>query len=243
MKLSIIIPAYNEEKTLPSTLQDIYDYLLRQDYNYEVIVVNDGSRDSTADVVRDLQKEMEGLRLIDNKKNKGKGGVVRQGMLEARGEVRLFMDADNSTDISHIEKMWPEFEKGADVVIGSRDLPDSELDPPQPLYRRILGEIFGFFTFIILGLWGIKDTQCGFKALSAKATMEIMPLLTMERWTFDPEILSIAKKRGYRIKEIPVRWINRAKSRVKLFGPNSMLNMLVNLLKIRWNFLTSKYKI
>jgi len=241
MKLSIIIPAYNEEKTLPDTLRDIHGYLLKQDYDYEIIINNDNSKDKTADVVRGLQGEIKNLYLIDNKVNRGKGAGVKKGMLRAKGEIRLFMDADNSTNIREIEKMWPEFEKGADIVIASRDLPDSELTPPQPLYRRILGEIFGLFTSIILGLWGIKDTQCGFKAMRANVAMDIMPLLTVERWAIDPEILALAKKRGYKIKEIPVRWINRAESRVKFFGKNSMFNMIVNLLRIRWNLLTNKY--
>lgn len=243
MKLSVVIPAYNEEKGIKKAVRNINDYLKKQDYDYEIVVANDGSKDKTADAVRSLQNEITNLRLIDNKKNHGKGFVVKQGMLESRGEVRLFTDADNSTDISHLEKIWPEFEKGANIVIGSRDLPGSELDPPQPWYRQILGEAFGFATSLILGTWGIKDTQCGFKAMTAEAVEKIMPQITMERWTFDPEILVLAKRMKYKIKEIPVRWVNRGVSRVKFFGPNSMVNMLFNLLEIRRNLITKKYNL
>lgn len=243
MKLSVVIPAYNEAKGIAKNLKDIELYLKQQDYEYEILVVNDGSKDNTDDVVRGLEKEIKGLRLIDNKENHGKGYVIKQGLLQAKGDVRLFTDADNSTDISYVEKMWPEFDKGYDIVIGSRDVKGAERDPPQPLYRRVLGQVFGLVTSIVLGLWGFKDTQCGFKALTTRAVEEIIPQLTMERWTFDPEILVLAKKMGYKIKEIPVRWVNRTQSRVKLFGPNSMINMLLDLLLIRWNFLTNKYNL
>jgi len=243
MKLSVVIPAYNEEKRIEKTVRDINNYLKKQDYGYEILVVNDGSKDKTADVVLSLQAEITNLRLIDNKENHGKGFVVKQGILESQGETRLFMDADNSTTIDHIEQMWPEFEQGADIVIGSRNLPDSKLEPPQPYYRRILGWAFGFAVSLILGIRGIKDTQCGFKAMTAEAAERIIPQITMERWTFDPEILVLAKKMKYKIKEVPVKWANRGQSRVKLFGPNSMVNMLFNLLAIRRNLITKKYSL
>ena len=244
MYLSVIIPAYNEEKRLPQTLREVDNYLRVQKYDYEIIVVNDGSKDKTAEVVKNLKSparaggEIKNLKLIDNKENHGKGYAVRQGMLEARGEYRLFTDADNSTSINQVEKMWPEFQKEYDIVIGSRDIKGAILDPPQPLYRRILGDVFILVRKLICGLWNIEDTQCGFKGFIAKSAEAIFPKCRINRFAFDPEILVLAKKRGYKIKEIPVCWKNDPHSKVKL---KSMLKMGIDLLKIRWNMLSHKY--
>jgi len=237
--LSVIIPAYNEEKRLPKTLEEIDKYLSRQSYDYEIIVVNDGSKDETAKVVRNLEIRIKNLKLIDNRENHGKGYVVRQGLLEAKGEYRLFTDADNSTSIDQVEKMWPWFEQGYDVVIGSRDVKGAILDPPQPWLRQIiLGEGFKLLRKIIVGLWRVQDTQCGFKALSARTANDILLRCKINRWAFDPEILVITKKLGYKIKEIPVYWKNDPESKVKLKG---MIRMGIDLLKIRWNLITQKY--
>lgn len=239
MYLSVIIPAYNEEKRLPKTLEEINKYLSRQSYDYEIIVVNDGSRDNTAEIIRGLTPVIKNLRLIDNKKNKGKGFVVRQGMLRAEGEFRLFTDADNSTSIEQIEKIWPEFEAGCDIVIGSRDIKGAVLDPPQPFIRNvILGEGFKLFRKILIGLWGLQDTQCGFKCFTKKAVENIFPKCKIDRFAFDPEILAIAQKLGFKIKEIPVYWKNDPDSKVKF---KSMIKMLIDLFKIRWNLLSHKY--
>lgn len=236
--LSVIIPAYNEEKRLPKTLVEIDKYLKQQSYGYEIVVVSDGSKDKTAEVVRGLTSVIRGLRLIDNKENHGKGYVTRQGLLEAKGEYRIFTDADNSTSIEQIEKMLPEFQNGYDVVIGSRDIKGAVLDPPQPLFRRFIGEVFGLFTSIFAGTWGISDTQCGFKGLTKKAVEDIMPRCKIDRFAFDPEILIIAKKLKYKIKEIPVVWKNDLESRVKFGG---MVKMGIDLLKIRWNLIGCLY--
>jgi glycosyltransferase involved in cell wall biosynthesis len=238
MKLSVVIPAYNEENRLAKTLEDIDRYLRKQDYDYEIIVVNDGSKDRTAEVVKGMMGRVRNLRLIDNKVNKGKGGVVKQGLLEARGEVRLFTDADNSTSINHLERMWPEFEKGFDIVIGSRDVKGAVLDPPQPWYRRVLGDIFNLLVQVVVGLWGIWDTQCGFKALSSKVVGDIIPKCKIDRWAFDPEILILAKNKGYKIKEVPVHWVNDPHSKVKFKG---MVMMLKDLLTIKWYLITKRY--
>jgi dolichyl-phosphate beta-glucosyltransferase len=238
MYLSIIIPAYNEEKRISKTLKDINQYLKTKNYEYEIVVVSDGSKDKTSDIVRSLQKEVAGLRLIDNKENHGKGFVVRQGLLEARGDYRLFTDADNSTTINQVEKLLPYFGKGYDVVIGSRDVKGAVLATPQPWYRIMLGEVFNLFVQIIVGLWGIWDSQCGFKIISAKAAQDILPKCKIDRWAFDPEILIIARKLDYRIKEAPVVWVNDLESKVKVGG---MVKMGMDLLKIRWNLITGKY--
>jgi dolichyl-phosphate beta-glucosyltransferase len=239
MYLSVIIPAYNEEKRLRKTLGEIDNYLRRQSYDYEILVVNDGSKDKTAEVVRGQTSVIQNLRLIDNKENNGKGFVARQGLLKVKGEYRLFTDADNSTSIDQIEKMWPEFEKGFDIVIGSRDIKGAVLDPPQPFLRNvILGEGFKLYRKFIIGLWKIQDTQCGFKAFSKKAAENIFPKCKINRFAFDPEILVVAKKMGYKIKEIPVYWKNDAESTVKA---SSMVKMAIDLLKIRLNLIKGIY--
>ena len=237
--LSVIIPAYNEERRLPKTLAEIDKYLSKQNYNYEILVVNDGSKDRTVEVVKSLIPKIKNLKVTGYKINQGKGYAVRFGMLKANGEHRLFTDADNSTSIDQIEKIWPEFKKGFDIVIGSRDIKGAILDPPQPWIRKvILGEGFKWFRKIIIGLWGIEDTQCGFKCFTKKSAKNIFPRCKINRFAFDPEILVIAKKLGYKIKEIPVFWKNDPESRVKFKG---IIKMGRDLLKIKWNLITHKY--
>jgi dolichyl-phosphate beta-glucosyltransferase len=236
--LSVIIPAYNEEKRLPRTLREINDYLSRQNFDYEIIVVSDGSTDRTCEVVESLKSEIQKLKIICEKINRGKGYGVKIGMLNAKGKFRLFTDADNSTPISEIEKFWPEFEKGADVVIASRDLKGAILDPPQTLFRRFVGEVFKYLRKIIVGLWEIEDTQCGFKCFKGEVAEKIFPKCKIERFAFDPEVLLIAKKMGFKIKEVPVYWKNDLQSKVKF---KSMVKMLIDLFKIRINLLKGKY--
>ena len=238
MHLSVIVPAYNEEKRLPQTLREINDYLKKQNYESEIIIVSDGSKDRTVGVAKNLMSEIKNLRVIEFKENRGKGFGVKEGMLGALGDFRLFTDADNSTPVNQIEKIWPEFEKGFDIVIGSRDLKGAILDPPQPLFRRFTGEVFKYLRKIIVGLWDIEDSQCGFKCFKKKAAENIFPKCKISRFAFDPEILLIGKKLGYKIKEVPIYWKNDLTSKVKL---KSMVKMLVDLFKIRWNLITKKY--
>jgi dolichyl-phosphate beta-glucosyltransferase len=239
MYLSVIIPAYNEEKRITKTLQEIDKYLSKQSYNYEIIVVSDGSEDKTAEVARNLQGQIKNLRVIDNKENHGKGYVTRQGMLEAKGDYRVFTDADNSTSIDQVEKMWPEFKAGYNVVIGSRDIKGAVLDPPQPWLRNIiLGEGFKLFRKIFIGLWGVQDTQCGFKGFTKAVVEKVFPKCKIDRFAFDPEILVLARKMGYKIKETPVYWKNDPDSKVKF---KSMVNMAIDIIKIRINSLKGLY--
>lgn len=239
MYLSVIIPAYNEARRLPNTLREIDKYLRVQTYNYEIIVVNDGSKDGTATVIKNLIPKVKNLRLIDNKENYGKGYVVRQGMLAASGEYRVFTDADNSTSIDQVEKMWPEFKKRYDIVIGSRDIEGAILDPPQPWIRNvILGEGFKLFRKIMIGLWKIEDTQCGFKGFTRAATEKIFPKCKIDRFAFDPEILVIANKLRHKIKEIPIHWKNDPESKVKF---KSIIKMAIDLIKIRLNSVKGLY--
>jgi len=239
MYLSVIIPAYNEEKRLPKTLEEIDKYLSKQNYDYEILAVNDGSKDKTVEVAKSLLLKIRNLKVTGYKVNQGKGYAVRFGMLEARGDYRIFTDADNSTSIDQVEKMWPEFEKGYDIVIGSRDVKGAILDPPQPWLRQlILGEGFKLLRKIIVGLWGIEDTQCGFKCFKGKVIEDVFPKCKINRFAFDPEFLIIAKKLGYKIKEIPVYWRNDPESKVKF---KWMVNMGLDLLKIRWNLIKGIY--
>lgn len=238
IRLSVIVPAYNEEKRITQTLEAMDRYLKKQGYGYEIIVVSDGSKDRTAEVVEGMKGKIANLKLIANKENHGKGYVVRQGMLEAAGEIRLFTDSDNSTPIEEAEKILPHFKDGYDLVIGSRDAKGAVLDPPQPMLRRFLGEGFGLLSNIITGTWGIADTQCGFKAMTAKAAKEILPLCRIDRFAFDPEILAVARKKKMRVKEIGILWKNDLRSTVKF---KSMVKMFEDLFRIRLNMIKGSY--
>ncbi len=239
--LSVIIPAYNEEKSIGKTLLDIDSYLTQQDYSYEIIVVSDGSRDKTVQIVNKFSEMIKNLRVIDNKKNHGKGWVVKQGMLEANGKYKLFTDADNATTIDHFEKMIPFFKKGYQVVIGSRDKKDAlgaRQAVAQSFFKRQLGNM-GNLLIQLMAVPGVWDTQCGFKAFTEKAAKDIFKRCLIEKWGFDIEALALAKKIGYKIGIIPVNWINNPNSRVSLKG---YLRTFYELFKIRCNFIIGKYK-
>jgi dolichyl-phosphate beta-glucosyltransferase len=236
--LSVVIPAYNEEKRIPNTLKEINGYLQKQPYESEIIVVSDGSNDRTVDVVRSFSSQIKNLEMIAMPQRQGKGFGVKQGMLRAKGEYRIFTDADNSTPIEEVEKFWPEFKNGYDVVIGSRDIKGADIAVPQPLFRRFLGNGFNLLVQVVLGLYGIWDTQCGFKGFSAKAADEIFFLSEIKHFGFDPEILAIAKKRGYKIKEVPIRWLNDVDSKVKM---SHTVKMFGEVLAARRNMWLGKY--
>ncbi len=239
MYLSVIIPAYNEEKRISATLLDVDRYLSQQNYDYEIIVVSDGSKDNTAEVVRELQIKIKNLRLIDNKENHGKGFVVKQGILEAKGEYRLFMDADNSTKIDHLDLFWPETQN-SDIIIGSIEIKGAKIQENAQWYRRWLGRLAKYIIRFVAGLWEIKDTQRGFKLFNKKSAQAIFPKQTLTRWGFDFEILALAKKMGFKIKEVPVNWSNPGESKVKM---SSYIKTFTELLKIKYNLITNKYKI
>jgi len=246
--LSVIIPAYNEAKRLPLTLIDIDRHLSKVDFSYEIIVINNNSTDATAEVVERFSHLIKNLKLI-NCKVPGKGAAVKKGMLEAKGEIRLFTDADNSTSIDQFSKMIPYFparggsaaggKEDYDVVFGSRDIEGAKMVPPQPWYKRFAGDVGNLIIQILL-LPGIWDTQCGFKAFTEEAARKIFPLLKTERWAFDVEILALAKKMGYKIKEIPVVWVNDPFSRIKA---SSYIQVLLEVFKIKWWAITNKYKL
>ncbi|MBU2025232.1 MAG: dolichyl-phosphate beta-glucosyltransferase [Patescibacteria group bacterium] len=240
IKLSVVIPAYNEEKRIGPTLLDIDRYLSRQKYPYEILVVIDGATDKTFQTVKKYQSMVHGLKIINNEKNHGKGYVVRQGLLQARGEFRLFMDADNSTVVDHIEKFFPYFDQNYSLVIGSRDLKTSKITKHQPKWKELLGDAGNIMIQFIGGLWGIPDTQCGFKVLTAEAAKKICEKMIIDRWGFDIEMLVLARKMNFKIKEIAVEWENDQASNVSFL---SYFNTLKELFQIRWNLITGKYKL
>ncbi|MBI2451399.1 MAG: glycosyltransferase family 2 protein [Parcubacteria group bacterium] len=243
--LSIIIPAYYEEHRIEKTLRESDKYLRSQKYDYEILVVNDGSKDKTADVVKRLVSEIANLRLIDNKINQGKGSVVRQGMLEAQGQFRLFMDADNSVSLDQVANFFPRLcgAKNAgsecfDIVIGSIEVEGAKIEEQSQWYRRALGRFSKYLIRLISGLREIHDSQRGFKIFSEKAALRIFPKQTIARWGFDIEILLIAKRQGFKIKEVPVVWINPPESKVTL---KAYIKTFGELLKIKWNDIRGRY--
>ncbi len=238
MFLSVIIPAYNEEKRISKTLLGVDEYLSRQNYEYEILVVDDGSKDGTVKVAQNLQKMVKNLRLVENRENKGKGGVVAQGMLLAKGQYRLFMDADNATSVDHFEKMLPHFRSGFDVVIGSRAVEGAKIAVHQPFHKELFGKA-GNLVIQAAAVPGIWDTQCGFKAFTAKAAEEIFKRLTVVRWGFDVEVLALARLFGFKIKEIPVYWVNDPLSHVTL---KAYIKVFFDTFKVRWNLIRGRYK-
>lgn len=238
-KLSVVIPAYNEEHRITQTLQYTSDYLKKQAYSYEILVVVDGAKDKTAQVVKNLEGQMANLRAIDNKENHGKGHVVKQGMLEATGDVRIFMDADNSTTIDQIEKFLPFLSQGYDIVIGSIEIEGASINEHAQWYRRFLGHWSKYLIRAVAGLWNIHDTQRGFKVFTGKAAQDVFSKATIERFGFDIEILAVAQSLGYKIKEVPVVWNNSGESTVNL---NSYIETLKDLFAVRLNLWTGKYR-
>jgi dolichyl-phosphate beta-glucosyltransferase len=238
-KLSVIIPAYNEEHRIEKTLLAISEFLKKQTFEYEILVVLDGPKDSTAAVVGALVPKIPGLRLLDNKQNHGKGWVVRQGMLQATGDYRLFTDADNSTSIEQINNFWPFTEQGYDIVIGSIELPGAKINEHAQWYRRALGHWSKYLIRTVAGLWNVHDTQRGFKLFSAKAAEDIFSRAKIDRFAFDIEILVLGKYLGYKIKEVPVVWDNADGSTVSL---QSYFEVFKDLFRIRMNLWSGKYK-
>lgn len=228
--LSVVIPAYNEAERLPATLVEIDRYLRTVDYAYEILVVSDGSSDNTAEVARNMAKAIKNLKVVEGKENRGKGGVVRQGMLLSRGEIRIFTDADNSTSLDQIKTFLPYFKEGYGVVIGSRAVRGAALEPAEPLFRQAVGKGLNLIVQALL-LPGIWDTQCGFKAFTAEAAERIFTRARISGWGFDVEALSLAKALGCRIREAPIRWANDARSHIRM---SAGLQFLRDVCKIRW---------
>ena len=235
---SIVIPAYNESERLPSTLDRVLVHIQERGWNAEIIVVDDGSTDDTVTIVQSYAQKYPTLRLVKNPGNRGKGYSVRNGMLHATGEVMLFSDADLSSPIIETDKLFAALAEGADVAIGSRWLRAELQTQRQPLHRQLFGRIFNLALRLILGL-RFHDTQCGFKAFTRPAAQAIFPLQQIERWGFDPEILFLARKFGFKVTEVPVKWAHSEGTR--LHPLRDGIRMFFELLKIRWYSINGKY--
>jgi glycosyltransferase involved in cell wall biosynthesis len=233
--LSIVIPAYNEEARLPATLRRISAWLDAGTWSFrEILVVDDGSRDRTAEVA----ERFAGVRVLRNPGNRGKGYSVRHGMLEARGEWILFSDADLSTPIEEARKLWDAAGQGeAHVAMGSRALDRSLIGVHQPALREVSGRVFNLIMRAITGL-PFRDTQCGFKLFEAGAAKDLFGRQMLDGFGFDVEVLALARARGYRIVEVPVRWDNAEGTKVGLGGG---LDAFADLLRVRWNLLRGRY--
>jgi dolichyl-phosphate beta-glucosyltransferase len=235
---SIVIPAYNESARLGATLEKVLAYVHAQGWDAEVIVVNDGSRDNTAEIVRAYSAKDPALRLVENPGNHGKGYSVRNGMLHARGKIVLFSDADLSSPIEEALKLFRALDAGADIAIGSRWLRAETQTQRQPLHRQLFGRIYNLILRVTLGLQ-FKDTQCGFKAFKQTAVQAIFPLQKIERWGFDPEILFLARKLKFKVQEVSVAWGHSGGTRINPLVDGS--RMVMEMFRIRWYDLTGKY--
>jgi len=239
LSVSIVIPAYNERADIEATVDAALAYLGRSGLAGEVVVVDDGSSDDTAELVARYAGRHPQVRLLRNERNRGKGYSVRRGVMEARGEVVLFSDADGSTPLSEAAKLLAAIGSGAHVAIGSRALPDSDVAQPQPWFRRAMGWVFRNIVRLIV-LRGFRDTQCGFKAFRREAAREIFRRQTLEGFAFDVEVLFIAKALGYHIAEVPVRWLDSHDSRVHPLRDPA--KMFLDLFRIRWRALRGAYR-
>ena len=235
---SIVIPAYNEALRLEATLDRVLEYVYSQKWNAEILVVNDGSRDATRDIILRYAATHPMLQLVDNPGNRGKGFSVRNGVLHSKGEFVVFTDADMASPIEESAKLLAALEHGADVAIGSRWLDPSLQTRKQPFYRRALGRIFNLALRLILGM-NFKDTQCGFKAFRRQAAQAVFPMQIIERWGFDPEIIFLAQRFGYRVDEVAVKWAHQENTKISPIKDG--LRMFSELLVIRWYALTGKY--
>lgn len=239
-KYSIIIPAYNEGARLGAALDSVLSHAANSNWDTEVIVVDDGSRDNTAELVHSRADSNPGLRLVKNPGNRGKGYSVRNGMLHAQGEILLFTDADLSAPVEQASKLFAAIEGGADVAIGSRWLQPDTQTHRQSLLRQFYGRTFNLLLQILLGL-KFKDTQCGFKAFSRTAAQKLFAMQTIDGWGFDAELLYLAGRLGMGVKEVPVLWSDVAGTRIHPIRDG--IRMLGEVLVIRRNTLTGKYPI
>lgn len=236
---SIIVPAYNERARIGGTLQRILEHLNEQKWRAEIVVVNDGSRDDTTDVVNQFVAEHRQVRLIQNPGNQGKGYAVRNGMLHARGKVLLFTDADLSSPISEATKLFAALEKGYDVAMGSRWLDPSLQFQRQSLKRQLMSRTYNLFIRAVL-TFPYRDTQCGFKAFTRRAAEMIFPLQRIRRWGFDAEIIYLAHHMKLKVAEVPVSWGHDERS--KLHPWRDGFYMGLDTLTVRWYSLTGGYR-
>lgn len=238
-RLSVVIPCYNEEMRVGKTLLAVDAYLKRQNYEYEVVLVADGPTDHTVNILQKYAQGKDYVKVLARKENRGKGYTVKEGMLAARGQIRLFMDADSATTIDEMDKFWQWYDQKYDLVVGSRHVKGAVIEKQEGLKRRLLGW-GGRLLIRLLAVKKVKDTQNGFKSLTAEATEVIFPKLTIDRWGFDIEVLAIAEQLKYKIKEVPIVWHHVGQS--TLNAAKAAQDTLRELFKISKNLRGGKYK-
>jgi len=237
--ISVVVPCFNEEKTIRKNLFRIHNYLKNNFDKFELIVVNDGSTDGTLKEVKKIRDDLH-LRVIDNRINGGKGKVVKQGILESSCELVMFLDADLGIPIEELQKFVSEFKNGHDIIIASRFVPGFRALRPVLWRRKIMEKIFCWLRVMVIKTRNVKDTQCGFKVFRREAAMKIFPCLTVERFAFDAELIFVANKHNFKIKELPISLQNPPASHVRLV--RDPLNMMRDLVKIRVNDWKGKYR-
>lgn len=239
-KISVIIPCFNEERSIHDNIKKIFHYLEANFENFEIIAVNDGSNDKTVDELKRTHEEIP-LTIVDNYVNEGKGNAVRDGILQSKGEIMMFLDADLAIPIEELQKFIAKINNGYDIVIASRFVPGGKVIQKVLWYRVIMERAFRLIRTIIINNYKIKDTQCGFKVFKREAAMKIFPLMTIKRFAFDAEIIFIAGKFGYKIKELPITLQNPIRSHIRIVKDS--LNMFFDLIRIKSNNLKGEYKI
>lgn len=246
VEISIVIPAFNEAANLAGDKLDrVYEYLGKRNQSFELIIADDGSTDSTLETLKNWAQNKPEVSILPLT-HRGKGPTVQKAMLTAQGKVRLFTDFDQSTPIEEFEKLWSSYNQGYDVAIGSREIPGAKRDD-EPWYRHLMGKVFNLVVQI-LAVRGIKDTQCGFKLFSARATEALFPRLKVtilpkaDAFTgaMDVELLFLARKRGFKIKEVPITWKHVQSLRVSPIKDS--IRMFVEVIKIRWAYLRGDYE-
>lgn len=235
--LSLIIPAYNEGKIIQETLNRVFKFLSKKHFSWEVIVIDDGSADNTADLITDFADKNKRIRLVKLKKNRGKGAALRAGVEKAKGEYVIYSDADLSVPLRYLDELIKELKEN-DVVIGSRRVKGAKILAHQSWMRENMGRFYTFLSRVVTGVC-VSDFTCGFKGFRGKTVKDIFKRALLGRWAYDSEILFLAKKLGYKIREVPVEWRNREDTRVVL--GNAIITSFVDLFRIRINDLLGKY--
>lgn len=241
--LSVIIPAYKEGELLGRTLLEIEHHLRPKEFRYEILVIVDGSPNHTGELAKNFMSRVKNLQVIDNDMNHGKGYAVRLGLLQAKGAYRLYTDADGSTPIEHVDEFLQACRYGFDVVMASRDIEGAVIEIHQPRYRELMGDMGNFLIRATLGLWDNPDTQCGFKMLSQHAAREIATRMVVDRFGFDFELIILAHKLGFSVKQMPVRWRHEKGSSITFSGPNGFIRILIDLFKTKYRLMKGEYNL
>ena len=244
-KYSVVIPTYNEagkEKEMKEHLESIKNYFEKKGWSYEIVVALDGPTDGTPELVKKHSKDNKNVRILDRKVNHGKGYTLREGLLAAQGERRMFTDMDGATAINMLDRLIPKMDQGADYVIGSRDLNDSEITQHQPFWKEWFGDAANLLIQFVGGLWGIKDTQCGFKLFTEEFVKDVFPRTLVDRWGIDFEVLAIGRRLGYKMDQAPVEWDDKGESLVGV-GGYGYLHTLRDLFNVRLNIIKGAYKL